>query len=71
MSTAIYKSQGLAELNVKYAASSPDKAPPQAPESAMEHDEIGQFAVSELLKNASHVVKPDSGVIVTPPLPDE
>jgi len=43
----------------------PVSVPPQLPESAMEHDVIGQLLVSVLLNNASHVVNPVAGVIVT------
>ena len=43
----------------------PEKLPPQLPELAMEHEVIGQAALSVLLKNASHVVNPSAGVIET------
>ena len=61
--TDICKSHGLVGPSVRYPASVPVRVPPQFPESAMEHDEIGQFTVSVLLKNASHVVKSVEGVI--------
>ena len=71
-STDIRKSHTLAELNVKYPASVPEKAPPQSPESEIVHEVIAQFESSVLEKNASQVVNPEArGVIVTSPLPDE
>ena len=48
----------------------PEKLPPQLPELAMEHEVIGQAALSVLLKNASHVVNPSAGVIETAAPPE-
>ena len=59
--TNIDTSQGLDPKETRL----PVRLPPQSPESAMEHEVIGQLVVSVLLKNRSQVVNPGSGVIVT------
>ena len=60
--TTIETSQGLDNPREVFV---PVNVPPQFPESAMEHEVIGQLIVSVLLKNASHVENPAPGVMET------